>query len=148
MLQNLDPPRKSAGKSGKRSRSGLREMSRTPGASSSLPAEPLGPLSGQYLRLVGELRKSVNLLDLDVAQELPPVAVAVLASAVRQFLRDARLGLPVEGSSSSMDSGNNRYSRKLKLELTDPERAARVRHNREAFRNEEYERMRSRTRRV
>ncbi len=99
---------------------------------------------GPYARVVAKVRRAASVLEADDGLSLPKVSVNDLERAVSAFLDEVRLGLPREavvgGSTTSRGSSTTRgrgYGAKLKLELKDPEQAARVRQNRATVREEQ-----------
>ncbi len=114
-----------------------RQRGPTRGPSSSRSAEPSALLVGHYSRLVGTLRRVAAVLDQDAEKRLPQVSVNSLERALKEFLQDVRLGLPVEGSSlTHASSSRPEYGRKLQTEITDPEMADRVRKMRQTVKKE------------
>ena len=91
---------------------------------------------GPHERVRAALARVLAVVNADEELLLPQVSVNDLASALSAFLAESRLGLDrpqVGGSSSTRTPG---YSHKLRLELVDPEIAARVRANRRSVQKE------------
>ncbi len=94
--------------------------------------------TGSYARVREKLARAVNVLASDDGQSLPQVSVNDLERAVSTFLSEIRLGLPRGGSLSTPGSSTTpgRYGPKVRLEITDPEMAARVRANQRSVRKD------------
>ncbi len=101
---------------------------------------------GAYGRIVAKLRRIAAVLEADDALSLPRVSVNDLERAASTFLDEVRLGLPREGSSLTPGSSTTRgrYGPKVEQEIRDPERAARVRANRDKIKEEQIQRFQSR----
>ncbi len=118
--------------------------------SSSSPAgEPPAPRFAHYTRVGAKLARAADLVRRDTNKELPPVSVNDLERAVTVFLDEVRLGLREEGSSSTRASSTTRghYGREMDLEIRDPDRAARVRANRAAVKDDIHQQFLRRQRR-
>jgi len=98
-------------------------------SSSPLEVRPVR-LPEHYTRVGAKLNRIADLVRNDVAKELPQVVVNALERALNEFLQDIRLGLQVEGSSSTRSMTPGHYGRRLSTEIKDPELAKRVAKNR------------------
>lgn len=108
-----------------------------------LPVSGFGPHS----RLVAQLRRVAAILDADEELNLPQVSANSLERSLKEFVQEVRLGLQEEGFTSTRDTGTRgSYGRRLRTTIKDPELAERVRKNRAAFKEEQFQILSNRRR--